>query len=285
MQNGAYIDAGIAREGYYAPEGSSEEIKCPEGHWTGVEGSSECQTCGAGYFCDQLGTTQAGRPACEKGHYCPSYDYFVTESATTGVMDYRQIPCEPGTYNPNTASTTINDCVPCPATKACERKALWDTTTMPLCAAGYFCELGAKSRYPDGVGTSLSGPCPAGHYCPEGTQTPTPCASGTFSNQLKATDATFCLPCPPGYLCTGTGNTAPIKNCDAGTYCSDGLTQNNCGATQTGVYCPLGSHFELYCPMGYYQTNAARGYCFECPAGSFCMNGVSKPCNEGYYCP
>jgi len=30
-----YVNAGIALEGYYAPEGSSEPIKCPEGHYNG----------------------------------------------------------------------------------------------------------------------------------------------------------------------------------------------------------------------------------------------------------
>jgi len=36
--------------------------------------------------------------------------------------------------------------------------------------------------------------------------------------------------------------------------------------------------------MGYYQTNPNRGQCFECPAGSYCMNGTDKKCKAGFWC-
>lgn len=92
------------------------------------------------------------------------------------------IPCEPGTYNDLPSKTMATDCKACPATKACERKGLSDVSTLPLCAAGYFCKLGATtSRYPDVTG-STAGPCPAGHYCVEGTEEPEPCPAGTWSN-------------------------------------------------------------------------------------------------------
>lgn len=47
-----YHNAGIAQPGYYAPEGSFEQIKCPEGTYTGDEGRADCDNCPAGYFCD-----------------------------------------------------------------------------------------------------------------------------------------------------------------------------------------------------------------------------------------
>ena len=88
--SGTYVDAGIAQPGYYAPEGSSEQIKCPEGHYNGDEGRAECDKCGAGYFCDGLGYTKDDRPECEVGHYCPSYDSFVTAAAAAGTaVEYR----------------------------------------------------------------------------------------------------------------------------------------------------------------------------------------------------
>jgi hypothetical protein len=67
-----------------------------------------------------------------------------------------------------------------------------------------------------------------GYYCIEGTVTPEACPQGTFSNQLKATDENFCMPCPPGYLCLGTGLSTPSAKCDAGTYCDDGETSSGC---------------------------------------------------------
>merc|ERR1712157_49608 len=139
-----------------------------------------------------------------------------------------------------------------------------DDSTFPLCAAGYFCKSGAWSRYPSGLtyagsATSLSGPCPVGHYCPEGTEDPIACPEGTFSNQERATD-----------------------KCAAGTYGGGGTFDggqnacSGCALSTSGVHCPLASHFEMVCPMGYYQSNQNRGYCNECPAGSFCMNGLSQ---------
>lgn len=202
---GAYIDAGISQPGYYSPEGSFEPIKCPEGTYTGDEGREGCDYCSAGYFCDGLGITKDLRPLCAKGYYCPSYEFFITERDLAGasVVEYRQMPCPEGTYNPYEAKSVETDCLDCPATFACERTGLWDLASFPLCAAGYYCKSGAKTRYPDGTNPlGDAGPCPAGFYCPEGTENPIPCAIGTFSPQLKATDADFCLPCPPGYLCT-----------------------------------------------------------------------------------
>lgn len=88
--SGTYVNAGIAQPGYYAPEGSSEQIKCSEGHYNGDEGRAECDKCGAGYFCDGLGYTKDSRPECEVGHYCPSYDSFVTAAASAGTpVEYR----------------------------------------------------------------------------------------------------------------------------------------------------------------------------------------------------
>ena len=95
-----YLNAGIAEPGYYAPEGVSEQIKCPEGHYNGDYGRPECDKCGAGFFCDGLGFTKDSRPECEVGHYCESYDSFITEAANdgTGIVKYRQKPCPVGTY-------------------------------------------------------------------------------------------------------------------------------------------------------------------------------------------
>lgn len=118
-------------------------------------GRDACDNCGAGYFCDGLGTTKDGRPECAVGHYCESYDFYITEAAAdlaaggTGIIEYRQKPCPAGTYNDLTARTGITDCKTCTAGKACEREALSDPATFPDCAAGYFCLSGATSRYPD----------------------------------------------------------------------------------------------------------------------------------------
>lgn len=94
------------------------------------------------------------------------------------------------------------------------------------------------------------------------------------------------MPCPPGYLCDSDGLSAVSSSCDSGKFCSDGTTQAGCAQTNTGgVYCPVASHFELICPMGFYQDNQNRGSCKECPKGNFCMNGLQTQCEPGFYCP
>jgi len=221
---------------------------------------------------------------CEAGFYCPAYASFYAGGPYG--EDYRQIPCGKGTYNLLTERTSVADCLPCAAGKACEREAIGDLADAPSCAAGYFCASGADSRYPSGAGTTLSGPCPRGYWCGEATETPEPCAAGTYQPQERATSDSFCLPCPPGYMCEDPATYELTVKVDAGLYGDDGLTTASCGgAGATGVYCPIGSQFELYCPMGFYQGSQGRGYCAECPAGSYCMTGSRNACAAGYYCP
>ena len=52
--------------------------------------------------------------------------------------------CPAGTYQPDESMTALSDCLPCPAGKACEFKAINDIdTALPDCAAGFFCVEGA----------------------------------------------------------------------------------------------------------------------------------------------
>ena len=92
---------------------------------------------------------------CPKGHYCKSYEYYEKlasdASDLTAVppvivdIEYVRSPCEPGTYNDQEASTGPDACIPCIATKACERKAVTGPSEMVDCAAGYYCKSGASS--------------------------------------------------------------------------------------------------------------------------------------------
>ena len=87
------------------------------------------------------------------------------------------------------------------------------------CAPGYYCREGAATRYPEDDGTDRFGPCPAGHYCPQGSDAPIACAAGYFNPQTHATSIDFCLRCPPGYLCEEEGLVLPYDKCPAGTFC------------------------------------------------------------------
>ena len=129
-------------------------------------------------------------------------------------------------------------------------------TTAEKCAAGFYCKKKATTKWPVTERSGYYGPCPAGYYCPEGTEDPTACPDGTFNPQKGAWSADFCLPCPPGWLCTTPGATGglsePSSECSAGNRCSDGLNEVPC--TTSGNYCPIESYHELICPTGFYNT-------------------------------
>ena len=68
-----------------------------------------------------------------------------------------------GMYNMQVGQASYNDCLACPVAKFCNETGL--STPVGDCAGGFLCLLGAHVPMPnDGV----NGPCPVGHYCPEG---------------------------------------------------------------------------------------------------------------------
>jgi hypothetical protein len=52
-------------------------------------------------------------------------------------------------------------------------------TSGPI-AAGHWSRYGATTGQPLNDDSEVLGVCPRGYYCPEGSETPTPCPSGTF---------------------------------------------------------------------------------------------------------
>lgn len=137
---------------------------------------------------------------------------------------YEMEPCEKGKYNPATNKILESDCLACPAGKACNEKGMGigvdDATpvVLPVCAMGFFCLSSSPSTHPY-TSTTNYGPCPAGKHCGLENSVPVDCLAGTYSNQERAIDATYCLPCPPGYLCTTAGLTSPEKFCPFGSQC------------------------------------------------------------------
>ncbi len=219
---------------------------------------------------------------CPAGYWCISFDETQQICGNPGTIDsslcyFEQVlqKCPVGTYagpfvsgNSPTSKIKASECVACPSGKACPEEAMSiDTSALPLCAAGYFCISSATTRYPTSLAPGKFGPCPAGYFCPEGTgdYSLNFCPKGTFSNQERATDISYCIPCPPGYLCEATGLTAPQSACEAGTTCSYTGTSPNftlvvaqCTANH---YCPIGSYNELICPAGFFQLDPSIGYC------------------------
>ena len=60
----------------------------------------------------------------------------------------------------------------------------------------YYCRQSADSGTPD-QGYDAD-ECPAGFYCPEGTEEPHKCPTGTYSDNVRLEDVSQCLNCTPG---------------------------------------------------------------------------------------
>ena len=88
--------------------------------------------------------------------------------------------------------------------------------------------------------------CPAGFYCPNGTETvhQYPCPIGTYSNTTRLENEGDCRLCPPGYYCEATNITEPTDKCDAGYYCILGSSSPQPSLPTEGGTCPQGTWCE-----------------------------------------
>ncbi|RLN86843.1 hypothetical protein BBJ28_00010856, partial [Nothophytophthora sp. Chile5] len=270
--------------GFYCPVGSSSQIRCPKGTYNSVERQSNCVTCPAGGYCD----TNATAPApCPVRYYCP-------EGIENPVL------CLNGTYGHEVGLTNATQCAPCSAGKYCV-----GGTLTASCAAGYYCKLSNDHPNPAALTnattplnatmlvtelatsweTELGGPCPIGHYCPEGVLDPIPCPK--FLSRLETHGASVddCGPCPAGMSCEDGANTVP---CPAGSCCPQGMSTLPCPAGTFNAY-EGQAHLEdcVLCDAGKLcnRTGILDLTDYDCPPGSYCLRGSSTPraCPEGSF--
>ena len=159
------------------------------------------------------------------------------------------------------------------------------------CLAGFYCPN-------EGMNTYIA--CPNGKYCPDGTDKPELCPSGTYDSVGKLKSSAECTLCPAGKFCPDRGMTSvpASNNCYAGFYCDRGSPQPDpiskvygeiCPA---GSYCPEGASSPQPCDAGYYNPNPgakASSDCAQCTPGFYCLGDNSAsptgPCKGGFYCP
>ena len=159
-----------------------------------------------------------------------------------------------------------------------------------------------------------NGLCPAGSYCPEGTQYPILCPAGTYLSETSISYpgayACDCLMCPQGFYCNA-GCSSPSP-CPRGYFCPPPVdvdqqnpcnASNSCGKYPTMQICPAGTYqplerqaFAQSCKicggfvgnvsyLGYYCPSPGATEQTPCPAGQFCYSGVpvSFACSGGTY--
>ena len=271
--------------GFYCPLGTGEIWQsCPTGTFsiaTLLSNETECTQCSGGFYCSQPNATSVTAP-CDPGYYCtegsdtatPDVGYKGTAGpCPTGHYCQAQttIPdgCPVGTYSNQTHLMASAECTDCEYGKYCGEVGLSEPSAD--CWGGFYCLRGAESPN-NPVLDSTGGPCPVGHYCPNGTAYPLGCQSGSYS---PSTGLAECISCPAGYYCLENSTDYSSTPCQAGHYCPTGT----------------GAPTDYPCDKGYYNNYTGKGQvedCMACEPGEYCDTpGLSVPtdkCAPGWYC-
>lgn len=79
----------------------------------------------------------------------------------------------------------------------------------------------------------VGGPCPVGHYCPEGTSNALECPSGSYA---VTTGLSVCIECVAGYYCEEGTIDYSGTPCPVGHYCLAATSSSN------QYPCPIGTY-------------------------------------------
>ncbi|XP_056298042.1 multiple epidermal growth factor-like domains protein 6 [Pseudoliparis swirei] len=291
----------VSSAGHFCQKGSVRQTACLPGSYQRQPGQGSCETCPSGFYCRDRGATHP--LPCERGFYCPSGSENPhpcpagSYGNRSGLAEEWQCSlCDPGMYCRGTGRTLPSG--PCAAGFLCvggaSESAPLDNLTGSPCPPGFFCP----------VGTSVPKPCPKGTFSEQNRLVDEAqcrrCRPGSYCSEpgLSAVSG----PCPPGFYCLEGSQTATLSGsvCPAGHYCAEGSRvpspcpvgsyQNETGG-QRKDYCKT-------CPLGWFQDVSGQTECNPCPPGFHCpypssgptrgsSAGVSGPlpCPSGYICP
>lgn len=237
--------------GAYCPFGSAQPLKCPPGtstQYTQSGAITDCQSCPAGYYCDN---TSISPIPCPLGTYCPTRSSSPRLCTAGNYCDTigMSIPtqCPAGTYNSKTGSKTMADCISCGGGYYSINPGAYSTASCLPCTIGNYCpQYRQCSLYNSNQGSTLGSqpqsipigsssqiPCPQGTYCDQSAMaTPKTCPLGTYSESTGAISIGTCIPCQAGTYGalqdSGSAVTQPYtsaticKPCPAGTTSNDG---------------------------------------------------------------
>lgn len=263
--------------GSYCPAGASSANACPPGYYCDVASLSEAKPCPAGTYGDSVGQTNPQcKGACNAGYYCAQSSVSATQAQCPvgyycpgGNVNFPSIecpagsfcpagssapsPCLPGTYNRNTRGQDITACISCDLGYYCPAAG----TVNPIkCPAGTYCPTGSQS----------TNTCQAGYYCPNGTDLKA-CPPGTYNPTTGSSSMTSCILPGGGYYSSNAASTTKIS-CPAGYYCPNTTACSIYSGGSASQTVPLGTQNPIPCPKGTFcgVNNLAQPY--TCPAGT-----------------
>ena len=281
--------AGPCPAGSYCPQRTTTPQPCPAGRYsnnTKLAASTDCDLCAYGKYCGESGLTTPsgdcwGGFYCLRGaaspnnptNFCPNGTSYPLECPVGpynrhGWIPVTVQPCPAGRYSNNAKLAASTDCDLCAYGKYCGESGL--TTPSGDCWGGFYCLRGAASPN-NPTNDTTGGPCPTGHFCPNGTSYPLECPVGTYNPTIGIAE---CTQCPAGFFCPQKLETFSSNPCPAGHYCPIGTTH--------GLQYP--------CDKCYYNNYTGKGQpsdCIPCEPGRYCGEaGLAYPtaeCAEGWY--
>ena len=290
---------GPCKQGFYC-EGGEQEKQCPKGTYgnqTQLRSKEECTSCDFGKFCSEAGLSSPSGD-CQEGFFCTrgaiesnplnkSYGDVCPPGHFCPLGTYQPQACPPGTFNNNTKSSKYHECMPCISGHYCSGSRNIQPTGK--CEEGYYCINGAFTPTPTWSSilivnisdlyrcpiyslNNTGGICPAGTYCPPGSEYPTLCDRGKY--------------------CADEKLGKPSGNCTEGYFCDFNSTSPESAECRKGRYCPQGSPIEIECPAGTFNPFTKQfkeTHCKNCTSGFYCpekgMWYTSMKCAPGFYCP
>ena len=284
-----YIRCG---NGYYCSSGV--KTACPAGTYgngttNGSTQAESCKTCDKGYYC----TGGVSRTECGNG----KYNDLTGQTSSSACKSISA-----GCYGSNGTTSCPNSCTgrtkySAAGATSCSTVSTGYYTTgcnssnnnctgQTKCVAGNYCTNGVSNACGGGkysaAGATSCSTISAGCY---GTSASTACPNSCSGRtKYSGAGASSCSTVSAGYYTTGcnssNNNCTGQSQCPAGTYCSNGVSAACTGRTK---YSGAGASSCSTVSNGYYTTgcNSSNNNCTgqsQCPAGTYCSNGVSAAC-------
>ena len=236
--------------GYECPPGSKYPRLCYPGTLAPGIATPYCDLVTAGYYANATGLVSIGAEisyvACNQPSRFANLILTENETNRSFVGDY-----------PTTGDFAI-----------CQVETV---KIHGICTAGYYCKGGSETPTPLARPGFFRGDiCPAGSFCPRGTNDSLLCPAGFWQGYIGMTT---CDPVPVGYAVTSPLRSA-IAPCPQGFFC----LQADPVAPQP---CPVGTY-------GGSPGLRSISECSQCTPGMFCASaGIpapTGPCSAGYKC-